>query len=144
MVDNNVVTRGPEKLNPVFPLGATVHYSIIQHWRRLYRAPTRNRIDGSRCSISNANFTELSVGSNMEVLFPVTGNPSPVDLPTVQTPRFSGLIIPCSDLHNPACHRRPKGIHSGLCLDGFDHTTPTSYAQGCLGDSWRRGSMRDS
>lgn len=74
MVDNNAVTKGSEQPNPVLPLGATVHYSIIQHSRRLYRTPTKNRIDCSRYSISNYNFTGLSLGSNMEVLFSIKGN----------------------------------------------------------------------
>lgn len=70
--DSDVITRGRIEPNPVFPLGATVHYSIIQHSRSLYRTQLlqRMRSDYSRCSIrTDYNFIGLSLSSNMEVLF---------------------------------------------------------------------------
>lgn len=44
--DSDVITRGRIEPNPVFPLGATVHYSIIQHSRSLYRTQLLQRREG--------------------------------------------------------------------------------------------------
>lgn len=35
-VDENM-TRGSQEHNPVFPLGTTVHYSLIQYSQQLFR-----------------------------------------------------------------------------------------------------------
>ena len=80
MVDNNPMSRGSEKPNPVFPLGATVHYSIIQHRGDFIELLQRTESTVVGVQSVNYNFTGLCLGSNMEVLFSKKGYLLPVDL----------------------------------------------------------------